>query len=266
MNKAGQSDILLALNLPLVQTRGLASSKILKSKVSTMKRSYFLLVPLAALMLSFHVSAQDVADKSLNALLKDYAANKEGRIKKYKTFKPRFEAFAKAHEGSEDGLKAHLWLFKNSWWLRQENKMESTAVAIVDHIINTYPKSKLLDEIAAAKYVLPKDRRLNYFRSIRKVSPHDSVRAAMLLGESYSQKGDAKRSTLEELKKKFAKVSWNASTYGAIASALLNPNDRAKLKIGKTAPDIEGSDVDGTTFKLSDYRGKVVLLDFWGNW
>jgi hypothetical protein len=35
------------------------------------------------------------------------------------------------------------------------------------------------------------------------------------------------------------------------------------LDIGKVAPDIEGEDQDGQRFKLSDYRGKVVLLDFW---
>ena len=31
----------------------------------------------------------------------------------------------------------------------------------------------------------------------------------------------------------------------------------------KTAPDIVGVDADGEKFHLSDYRGKVVLLDFW---
>ncbi len=35
------------------------------------------------------------------------------------------------------------------------------------------------------------------------------------------------------------------------------------LSIGKEAPDIEGEDQDGKRFALSDYRGKVVLLDFW---
>jgi len=38
------------------------------------------------------------------------------------------------------------------------------------------------------------------------------------------------------------------------------------LRIGMTAPEIEGTGVDGATFKLSDYRGKVVILDFWGFW
>jgi hypothetical protein len=35
------------------------------------------------------------------------------------------------------------------------------------------------------------------------------------------------------------------------------------LSVGKEAPDIEGEDQDGKRFKLSGYRGKVVLLDFW---
>src|SRR5262249_804485 len=35
------------------------------------------------------------------------------------------------------------------------------------------------------------------------------------------------------------------------------------LSVGNEAPDIEGEDQDGKRFKLSDHRGKVVLLDFW---
>ena len=38
------------------------------------------------------------------------------------------------------------------------------------------------------------------------------------------------------------------------------------LTVGKIAPDIEGEDLDGEPFKLSDYRGKIVMLDFWGDW
>jgi cytochrome oxidase Cu insertion factor (SCO1/SenC/PrrC family) len=34
-------------------------------------------------------------------------------------------------------------------------------------------------------------------------------------------------------------------------------------RVGSAAPEIKGIDADGTPFQLSDYRGKVVLLDFW---
>jgi hypothetical protein len=43
--------------------------------------------------------------------------------------------------------------------------------------------------------------------------------------------------------------------------------ERENLVVGKTAPDFEVEDLDGKKkFKLSDYRGKIVYLDFWGFW
>ncbi|MCK5942658.1 MAG: redoxin domain-containing protein [Planctomycetes bacterium] len=41
---------------------------------------------------------------------------------------------------------------------------------------------------------------------------------------------------------------------------------KERLQVGMVAPDIAGEDLDGKPFKLSDYRGKVVVLDFWGDW
>ena len=38
------------------------------------------------------------------------------------------------------------------------------------------------------------------------------------------------------------------------------------LKVGDPAPEIEGEDLDGKPMKLSDFQGKVVVLDFWGDW
>jgi len=35
------------------------------------------------------------------------------------------------------------------------------------------------------------------------------------------------------------------------------------LAVGKEAPEIEREDQDRERFKLSAFRGKVVLLDFW---
>ncbi len=38
------------------------------------------------------------------------------------------------------------------------------------------------------------------------------------------------------------------------------------LGVGKVAPDIQGKDIDGKPMVLSDYRGKIVVLVFWGTW
>src|SRR5262249_52363083 len=37
-------------------------------------------------------------------------------------------------------------------------------------------------------------------------------------------------------------------------------------RVGQLAPEIDGKDLDGQSLKLSDFRGKVVLLSFYGEW
>ena len=63
---------------------------------------------------------------------------------------------------------------------------------------------------------------------------------------------------------KFGDVQLGRSTVGEQAKVELY--ELRFLSIGKVAPEVEGEDADSKKFKLSDYRGKVVLIDFWGNW
>lgn len=52
----------------------------------------------------------------------------------------------------------------------------------------------------------------------------------------------------------------------AVTPAAVTPSGKSGLEVGDTALEIDGEDIDGKKFKLSDYRGKVVVLDFWGHW
>ncbi len=53
------------------------------------------------------------------------------------------------------------------------------------------------------------------------------------------------------------------------ASTEEKPNTKeapATPTAGQAAPEIVGEDLEGKELKLSDYRGKVVMLEFWGHW
>jgi thiol-disulfide isomerase/thioredoxin len=39
-----------------------------------------------------------------------------------------------------------------------------------------------------------------------------------------------------------------------------------ELAVGKIVPEIAAEDIEGRPLKLSDYRGKVVVLNFWASW
>ena len=68
----------------------------------------------------------------------------------------------------------------------------------------------------------------------------------------------------ERITKSFADVDIQDGTMGQTAHKELFAIRH--LSVGCKALEITGEDTHGEIFKLSDYRGKVVLLDFWGNW
>ena len=66
-------------------------------------------------------------------------------------------------------------------------------------------------------------------------------------------------------------VGLSAALFGlaapAVAAPELIPEEAMELVlIGRTAPDFEAEAADGAPFKLSDTRGKPVLLTFWASW
>lgn len=62
----------------------------------------------------------------------------------------------------------------------------------------------------------------------------------------------------------FADVAVEDGTMGEIAKKSLFAIRH--LSVGKLAPEIKGEDIHGKPMKLSDFRGKVVVLTFWGHW
>jgi|GEM_PF-962236 len=94
-------------------------------------------------------------------------------------------------------------------------------------------------------------------------------------GDSSLRSAQDRRAEIEELRGRaetlyeqvaaeFADLGHLDTTLGEAANK--NLFEMRALAVGKPAPEITGEDIAGVAFKLSDYRGKIVLLDFWGFW
>ena len=145
--------------------------------------------------------------------------------------------------------------------------------------------SKKVMEKLAAKYgqafvdqFTPKDPKYkevaaDYQAMMEENKPAESVRleqfitanshsfAAMYVLSSSSNDLDADR--LDTLYNKLS-PDYKSTSFGQRIVAKVNAGKITA--IGKTAPDFEQPDTSGNVIKLSGFRGKYVLVDFWASW
>jgi hypothetical protein len=95
----------------------------------------------------------------------------------------------------------------------------------------------------------------------KKVLASATFGLAMLLKEKDANTQKEAETLFEKVLKDYAND--NAAVANQAKSEL---SEMRLLGIGKNLPEIEGKDLQDKDFKISDYRGKVVLLDFWGFW
>jgi len=184
-----------------------------------------------------------------------------------RVFLPRFQDLAERARGTAtevDALLALLDIAGKSWWPDKDTTVEAQTVQALLERHDDSPRmtelaSRLgfLDHVVGAATV---EAGLDALAN----SPHAEVRAVALkaqaerLLERDGTEGAA-REVLGRLQREHA-----GSEPAQEAEGLLFKLDH--LRVGLVAPDQEAVDQDGETFRLSDYRGKVVLLVFWGFW
>jgi peroxiredoxin len=123
---------------------------------------------------------------------------------------------------------------------------------------------------ALARYLMYQARKLRELRdNPAMVQEYEQTRGEGTVTKVLREKDPAgvekeAAAALERVISDFGTVPLDGRTLADVAKGELF--ELRYLTIGKVAPEIEGEDIDGKTFKLSDYRGKVVVLTFSGNW
>lgn len=171
---------------------------------------------------------------------------------------------AAAFAGTDDAVPFLLFVVQNGG--NKDDMVEALDTLTSKHVDHA-GLAELGQMIAFLPRIVPADKAATFTERLGK-SANADVRAWTLLAkhqetiEKADRDGDAYKTAKAELQKA-AGLAADARLKGEIQSAI---DTREKFGMGNTAPDIEGKDLDGVAFKLSDYKGKVVFLDFWGDW
>lgn len=101
-------------------------------------------------------------------------------------------------------------------------------------------------------------------------SKHPMIKANALFSKGYSMVASRGRTPSAEDISKGSELLAECARLAKGTELALRANapefEKTRLQVGMQAPDIVGQDLAGVPFKLSDYRGKVVVIDFWGDW
>jgi hypothetical protein len=187
---------------------------------------------------------------------------------------PRFMKLAEENAKDPVAVDALIWVATRARGTPESGK--ALDVLLKDHV--TSPK---LGPVCQSLMYSPDPEADRLLRSLMEKNPSHEVQAqacyslASRLKEHAQEAAQDKRPDADKLTKeseelferviqKFGNVKHFRGTLADAAKGDLF--EMRNLSIGKKAPEIEGEDIEGKKFKLSDYRGKVVVLDFWGNW
>lgn len=149
-------------------------------------------------------------------------------------------------------------------WVIRASRGEATG-----ELVEVIEKHKGSKEISEVLLLAPYDRS-GSLKEItvwaRENSPHQEVRGVAAYARS-QDRSLAKDEKLKELKfavENSGDFQMRGRKLADVAAGALYEMEH--LAIGSVAGEIEGEDLHGNPLKLSDYRGKVVVIDFWGDW
>lgn len=224
-------------------------------------------------LLAFEALEKD-ADAAYKAWREAYgAADKETRKKmgrnSFKEITPKFEAGASKYIGTDGAVPYLGWLVQNAGRSNPELGANSFMTLLRSHAMSP-ELSRIASMLPRFDYIVANDKEeaTKLITTIYKSNPNPKVRGYAAFGVL---KPAIENNPVDSKEYMAAKATLLSAMKEAddkrLSKQIQSTIDvREKFGIGIVAPDIVGADLNGVEFKLSDYRGKVIFLDFWGNW
>ena len=181
------------------------------------------------------------------------------------TFKPRFNALVEAGDGR--GL---LWEIKNQRYLGvPKNKRAEQKLDHYGRVVGNYGSAARYQdalETIGNDARLEGSTRVNILKRVftqKDISEANKIAATFHVGAILMESKDEADNKMGKLMLKELIAKHPKSEFATRAIPLA---EKVNVNVGAMAPNFIGTAPDGSTFNLSDYRGKVVMLDFFGFW
>jgi hypothetical protein len=200
----------------------------------------------------------ELAAAEFRGVVADFDAERNELLKAHREKSAeRFLDFAAKHNDDRAALDALMWVISN---VEGTRALDRAVELVVQHHLDSGALKETCQRLANG----PVANGETLLRTVLAKSPDREVKAwaCFALAKDLARRAGSDEKRQAEVDRLVDRTGEEFADVRSLAGAV----GEFRRSIGQIAPDIEGEDIDGETFKLSDYRGKVVVLDFWGNW
>jgi len=222
--------------------------------------------------------AQQKWSEAVRAAEGDEGALEEAKLPPHpsKEFAPRFRAYAEAHAGKAGAIDALIWLIGPGSWSTAEGEEPPAKWAFArlerDHVGDP-AITDILQHASYAAYQVGKEPLQGFLKKVIEKNPDVEARAwafyslgVLEVMEVPKPDGAAEKTDPQAALKLFRRVMQEYPQAKATERAAGYIFEVENLQVGMKAPDFSGEDADGKAINLAQFRGKVVVVAFWGFW
>jgi hypothetical protein len=178
-------------------------------------------------------------------------------------FYPRFRTIA-----DTGSIGARMWCLRNfnldagpEEFRKQRWQGEAFSLATATY--NDVTLSRQLRQSLSSGWVFRDNSMDSVLEYVQTITSVDEIKRSTMARRS-STLLDSDNDALGLALAKELIATWPESDEAARLDGILNSRDT--LILGGTPANFSGTDVDGNELSLYDYRGKIVVIDFWGFW